>query len=344
MTMLLQSNISLKPYTTFMTEATARYFCEVQNDTDFYELFENPEWKTHPHLVIGSGSNLLFTDNFDGIIVYVKTKGIKIIDETDDIITLKVAAGELWHSLVMFSVEREYWGIENLALIPGTVGAAPVQNIGAYGVEAKDTISQVEAINLDSKQLETFTNKECLFDYRTSMFKQSSGRYLVTSVSFTLSKKPKPHLEYGSLKQILEQQNITNPTIQDITDTVISVRQSKLPNVGEIGMAGSFFKNPVISMTEADNLQQQYPEMVSFPVGNEGVKISAGWLIENLGYKGIQKGNVGTYSKHALVLVNYGNATGKEVWDFAKNIMNEVFEKFSIHLEPEVIIIKNPEI
>ena len=325
-----------------MTEVTARYFCEIKNDEDLYELFHHPLWKEQSRLILGAGSNMLVVEDFKGLVVHINTHGREVIEETDEIITIKVAAGELWHPLVMDMVRLGYWGIENLALIPGTVGAAPVQNIGAYGVEAKDTICSVEVINLHTQEKEILNNAQCEFAYRNSIFKRHPNKYLVTSVSFTLSKQPQPHLEYGAIQQRLHDSGISNPTSEDIAKVVMGIRQSKLPDVGEIGMAGSFFKNPVISQSHGERLKQEHPEIVMFPTGEGEVKISAGWLIEYLGYKGVQEGKVGTYQKHALVLVNYGEATGSEVWTFAQKIINHVHQVFNITLEPEVLIIQNP--
>lgn len=340
--MIIKENISLKPYTTFMTEATARYFCEIKNEADFYELLEHPLWTEQPRLILGAGSNMLVVEDFKGLVVHINTRGREVVKETDEIITIKVAAGELWHPLVMDMVKFGYWGIENLALIPGTVGAAPVQNIGAYGVEAKDTISSVDVINLHTQEKETLNNDQCEFAYRSSIFKHQPDTYLVMSVNFILFKKPQPHVEYGAIQQQLQEMGIDNPTSEDIANVVIRIRQSKLPDVGEIGMAGSFFKNPVVLKSHAERLKELYPEIVMFPAGEGEVKISAGWLIEYLGYKGIKEGKVGTYQKHALVLVNYGEATGEEVWNFAQKIINHVHQVFDITLEPEVLVIQNP--
>lgn len=340
--MLIRKNVSLKPYTTFMTEANARYFCEINNEEDIYELFTTPEWKENARLILGAGSNTLIVDDVPGIVVHFATTGRKIIREHDESVTIKVAAGELWHDFVMDTVNQGYWGIENLALIPGTVGAAAVQNIGAYGVEAKDTITSVEVINLKTYERETFDNQSCHFAYRNSIFKQQPEDYLVISVTLTLSKKPNPQLTYGAIQQLLEESGATEPGLMDIANAVMTIRQSKLPAVGEIGMAGSFFKNPVISAFYAKELKKRYPDMVMFQTPGENVKISAGWLIEFLGYKGFREGNVGTYYKHSLVLVNYGKAHGREVWEFAQKIMKEVEANFGIVLEPEVLIIQHP--
>lgn len=339
MIMHVQENISLKPYTTFMTESQADYFIEVNQIEDLYRITETREWKDLPRFILGSGSNVLFVGDFKGLIVHLNTKGKEVVTETETEIDMRVAAGESWHEFVMDMVSKNYWGIENLALIPGTVGAAPVQNIGAYGVEIKDIIVSVEAINIKTRELHTFNNTECNFSYRNSFFKQHNGEYIVTAATFRLSKIPQPHLQYGALKELFPAQS--TPNSQEIAEAVINVRQSKLPDVGEIGMAGSFFKNPIVSAPHAAQFKESYPEMVMYETTQGNVKISAGWLIEYLNYKGIRQGEVGTYHKHALVLVNYGNASGKEVWDFAQEIINKVKDTFDIDLEPEVLIVRS---
>lgn len=325
-----------------MTEATARYFCEIKNEENLFELFTTPQWRNQPHIILGGGSNMLIVENLDCLVVHIHARGYEIITQTDESVIIKVAAGEPWHPFVMDMVERGYWGIENLALIPGTVGATPVQNIGAYGVEAKDTIESVEVVDLDTYEKLTLTNSQCKFAYRDSIFKHFPNKYLVTSVIFRLLKKPYPQLSYGAIQQLLNDSGNESPNSKDIANIVMKIRRSKLPEVGEIGMAGSFFKNPVVLKSHAERLQKDYPDMVMFPFNENEVKISAGWLIEHLGYKGIQEGRVGTYQKHALVVVNYGDASGGEVWDFAQKIINHVKQIFDITLEPEVLIIKNP--
>lgn len=337
--MIIEHNKSLAEFTTFGVNVKAKYFVEITTVSELQELMNDALWQQEPHYILGGGSNILFTKDYKGIIVHNNIKGISVDHESEDHMLVNVAAGEDWHDFVMWSVKQNLWGIENLALIPGTVGASPVQNIGAYGVEAKNTIEQVTVINMTSGKIEMLDNIECDFGYRNSIFKQQPEKYIVVSVQFKLSKIPILNLEYGAIVDKLAEQNITDPSALDMAQTVIAIRQSKLPNVGEIGMAGSFFKNPITTMEHAQQLLQQYSSLRFFPLDDGSVKIPAGWIIETMGYKGIREGNVGTYEKHALVLVNYGGATGSEVWDFAQKIMNDAQKTFDIRLEPEVIIL-----
>ena len=337
--MIIEPNTSLVSYTTFGVNVQSKYFVQVHTSSDVRDIVTHELWQQEKHYVIGGGSNILFTQDFDGIIVFNNLKGKKVVEETDEYTIIDVASGENWHEFVVWSSEHNLWGIENLALIPGTVGASPVQNIGAYGVEVEEVIESVTCINLVSGKQEMFTHDQCNFGYRDSIFKQHPGKYFVTSVRYKLSKIPRINIEYGAIVDKLAEQNITSPSTQDMVRVVSLIRQSKLPSVGEIGMAGSFFKNPIISEEHAHTLLQQFPDLKYFPLGNGFVKISAGWIIDNLGYKGVQDGNVGTYYKHALVLVNYGNATGSEVWEFAQKIIRQTHDVFNITLEPEVIIL-----
>lgn len=338
--MNIQNNVSLQKYSTFGVAVTADHFAEVTTADEIKKIIASDLWSEKPHYILGSGSNVLFTQDFRGLVVRTALKGITITSETDEYIYVDVAAGEDWHDFVMWSVSKGYWGIENLVLIPGTVGASPVQNIGAYGVEAKDTIIQVTALELANGKEHNFDYHQCKFGYRDSIFKQEPYTYFVTHVQFKLSKKPRPQLNYGAVTELLmKEQKHENPSSQDIAHVIMQLRQSKLPNIGEIGMAGSFFKNPIITPEHADVLLMEYPDMKQYFLPDNKVKISAGWIIEKMGYKGIREGDVGTYEKHALVLVNYGDATGQEVWDFAQKIMDQAFHTFEIILEPEVLII-----
>lgn len=319
-------------------DVTARYFVELTNVSDLHNLITNPLWHTERHFILGGGSNVLFTKDYPGIVVYNNIKGIEVVSDDATSITVRVAAAESWHDVVMWSVEQKLWGIENLALIPGTVGAAPVQNIGAYGVEVASSIHTVDVVDTTNGRAFTLTQSECQFGYRTSVFK-THPHYFVTGVTFVLSKIPQPQLSYDALSTAVESQNREVVTSRDVAEAVMEIRRSKLPEVGEIGMAGSFFKNPIIDRIHAQALTARYPNMRVFDVSPEQVKISAGWLIETLGYKGYREGQVGTYDKHALVLVNHANATGAEVWQFAQKIMDEVQETFGIQLEPEVLVV-----
>lgn len=336
--MNIQEHISLKPYTTFMTESSARYFFELTSVNQIKGLVNSSYWNYNPY-IIGGGSNLLFTKDYDGLVVLNKLKGVTITKETNTHVEVNFAAGESWHESVLWAAENGFWGIENLVLIPGTVGAAPVQNIGAYGVEAANTISSVEVFNVVEKEIEILLNSECNFGYRDSIFKQNPDTYIVLSVTFMLQKNPNPQLGYGAIINELVERKIKNPTLKQITDVITFIRRSKLPDVGSVGMAGSFFKNPVITKEHFEEILEKYPDAPSYKTDESFVKIPAGWIIEILGYKGVKKGNVGTYEKHALVLVNHGNATGQEVWVFAEEIIDQVKEDFGIIFEPEVIVL-----
>lgn len=321
-----------------MTESSAQYFCIVSSVHEILDVLRHDVWNNNPY-IIGGGSNILFTQDYQGLIVVNQLKGKEIINETDEYIDIKFSSGESWHECVLWSVGHGYWGIENLVLIPGTIGASSVQNIGAYGASAADTIYSVEVINIKTLEIETLFNQDCNFGYRDSIFKQYPERYIVTAVIYRLSQRPEPKLSYGSIQQELVKNGIQNPTLRQIADTIMVIRRSKLPDVGSIGMAGSFFKNPIINRELFNIIIKKYPNMPSYEFDNDMRKIPAGWVIETLGYKGFREGDVGTYDKHALVLVNYDDARGSDVWNFAQKIMRESKEKFTINLEPEVIIL-----
>lgn len=287
--------------------------------------------------VLGGGSNVLLTHNLHGIVLHNKIKGIEKVKENADHVWVTVGAGEVWHDFVMYAIANHWAGIENLALIPGTVGAAPIQNIGAYGVEVKAVIDCVTGWHWDMKQLVPFYNSECAFGYRDSIFKhQLKDKVFITSVTFRLNKKPNYNTSYGAIEQELQKMGITEPSIAAIADAVIAIRSSKLPNPREIGNAGSFFKNPTISIEQYNILKETFPTIPSYPVNEESVKVPAGWLIEQCGWKGFRAGDAGVHEKQALVLVNYGHATGGAVWDLSDNILKTVHDKFHIQLEREV--------
>ncbi len=287
--------------------------------------------------VLGGGSNVLLTHNLHGIVLHNKIKGIEKVKENADHVWVTVGAGEVWHDFVMYAIANHWAGIENLALIPGTVGAAPIQNIGAYGVEVKAVIDCVTGWHWDMKQLVPFYNSECAFGYRDSIFKhQLKDKVFITSVTFRLNKKPNYNTSYGAIEQELQKMGITEPSIAAIADAVIAIRSSKLPNPREIGNAGSFFKNPTIPIEQYNILKETFPTIPSYPVNEESVKVPAGWLIEQCGWKGFRAGDAGVHEKQALVLVNYGHATGGAVWDLSDNILKTVHDKFHIQLEREV--------
>lgn len=336
--MNIQENFSLKNYNTFGVEAKAKYFAEV---TSVEELKKTLQISNSPILLLGGGSNILFTKDFDGLVIKLNLKGIseKISDENYVLVTAK--AGENWHDLVQFTISKNYGGLENLSLIPGNVGTCPIQNIGAYGTEIKDHFVSCKALNLENLEIEELTLEQCKFGYRDSIFKTSvKGKYIILEVTFNLTTK-NHHIktEYGAISTELKNLGIENPTIQDVAKAVINIRQSKLPNPAEIGNAGSFFKNPTIYLEQFERLKEIFPEIQGYPNGNF-VKVPAGWLIENAGWKGKQIGNVASHKLQALVIINAtGEATGKEIYDFSTMIIDSVKEKYGIELEREVNIV-----
>lgn len=337
----MQENFSLKPYNTFGVDAKARYFAEVHSTEELIEALNYSKTSTLPLLFLGGGSNMLLTKDFDGLAIQLNLKGIHedFINDNEVLVTAK--AGENWHELVMFCLNKNYGGLENLSLIPGNVGTSPMQNIGAYGTEIKDTFVSCTVLNLENLQLETFNLEQCRFGYRDSVFKQEGkGKYVILEVTFKLTiKDHKIKTEYGAITSELENLGIENPTIQDVSNAVINIRKSKLPDPKEIGNAGSFFKNPTILLTQFEELQQKFENIPGYANG-DFVKVPAGWLIEHCGWKGKQIGNVASHKLQALVIINAtGEATGQEIYDFSTKIINSVKEKFGIELEREVNII-----
>lgn len=342
--MKIQQNISLKNYNTFGIDVTAKRFISVDSVYKLQQLL-----KTEKDLfLISGGSNMLLTKDIEKLVVHIDIKGISIDREDENTIYLTVNAGEDWHEFVLFCVENNYGGIENLSLIPGNVGTCPIQNIGAYGVEVKDTITKVEAIEIETQKLVSFSNTECNFGYRNSIFKNEvKGKYIISSVSFKLTKSNHNlNTSYGAIETELALKSIKNPTLKNISDAVIAIRKSKLPDPKEIGNSGSFFKNPVIQKSDFLELQKEYQNIPSYPVISNSddkslpkVKVPAGWLIEKAGFKGKRFGEYGVHEKQALVLVNYRNATGKEIYQLAQKIQETILIKFGIHLEIEVNII-----
>lgn len=336
--MQLVENASLKPYNTFGIEAKAKQLGTLKSVEDAIaclSLINN----ANQFLILGSGSNLLFTKNFDGLVLVNQITGNEILSENDSDIFLKVYGGENWSELVDFTVENGWGGLENLSLIPGTVGAAPVQNIGAYGVELKETLVSLEAIDLGTGEVIRLTNKDCEFSYRSSIFKTSAkGRFLILSVLFRLSKNPTPNLTYGPLKAAFKDISENSVSVKNVSEAVKAIRRSKLPDPEELGNAGSFFKNPVVSFAKVEELIVQFPEMPFYKVDEEKFKLAAGWLIEKSGWKGKRIGDAGVHEKQALVLVNYGKATGMEIFNLSKQIQLSVKKQFGIDLENEVTI------
>jgi UDP-N-acetylmuramate dehydrogenase len=334
--MIIQQNISLLPYNTFRVDVKAKYFVEINSTDDLRLLIFTDEFKSNPKFILGGGSNLLLTKDFEGIVIRLAIKGVKVCEEDDDVY-VEAGAAEVWNDFVQFNVNKGYAGIENLSLIPGTVGAAPIQNIGAYGVEMKDYFFSLEAFELSTGEIKKFNKEQCEFGYRESVFKNKfKGQYIITSVVFKLSKTPNLNLHYGAIQEELNKRNILNPTIKDVAKVVSEIRVSKLPDPSTIGNSGSFFKNPIIDKPAFEHLISNFPDIVNYPAGDGYVKLAAGWLIEQCGWKGKQIGNVGTWKNQALVIVNHGNASGKEIYDFSELIITSVFERFGISLEREV--------
>ncbi|MGI9580985.1 UDP-N-acetylmuramate dehydrogenase [Chryseobacterium sp. RRHN12] len=337
----MQENFSLKPYNTFGVDARARYFTEVNTIDELKEALIFAKSQSLQLLFLGGGSNILLTKDFEGLAIRLNLKGIseESINENEVLVTAK--AGENWHEFVMYCLEKNYGGLENLSLIPGNVGTSPMQNIGAYGTEIKDIFVSCQVLDLENLELRTFNLEQCRFGYRDSIFKQEGkGRYVILEVTFKLTRKDH-HIktEYGAITSELENLGIKNPTIQDVSKAVINIRQSKLPDPKEIGNAGSFFKNPTIPLAQFEALKQKFENIQGYPNGDM-VKVPAGWLIEQCGWKGKQIGNVASHKLQSLVIINAtGNATGKEVFDFSTEIINSVKEKFGIELEREVNII-----
>ncbi|WGH76382.1 UDP-N-acetylmuramate dehydrogenase [Tenacibaculum tangerinum] len=335
--MNIQENISLKEYNTFGIDVNAKRFVSV---TSLYQLQQLLKQETAIFLLSG-GSNMLLTKDIENLVVHIDMKGVSIDRENHNDVYITANAGENWHEFVLWCVSQGYGGLENLSLIPGNVGTCPIQNIGAYGVEVKDTITKVEAVEIETGKLVSFAAEECEFGYRNSIFKnKAKGKYVLTSVSFQLTKNNhKLNTSYGAIEAELSLKGITNPTIKDISDAVIAIRQSKLPDPKEIGNSGSFFKNPVISKEHFEKLQKKYANIPSYVVSATEVKVPAGWLIEQSGFKGKRFGNYGVHEKQALVLVNYGGASGKEIYELAQQIQHTVKDIFDIPLEIEVNVI-----
>jgi UDP-N-acetylmuramate dehydrogenase len=339
LTMNLRQHVSLKPYNTFGIDSEARYFTEITTLEELHTLLSGGMLTTHPFFILGGGSNVVFRNYFRGIVVKISLTGIEKLAENEDSVIIKAGAGENWASFVARCVSLEWAGLENLTAIPGTVGASPVQNVGAYGAEAKDVIESVDAVETATGMLRTFSNTDCRFGYRDSIFKQElKNRYIITSVTFRLSKSKEPNLGYGNLKSVLQQEGISHPTVADISRAVERLRSNKLPDPSETGSAGSFFKNPVIDKEQFGRLKQHYPGIVAFAQPT-GYKISAGWLIEQCGWKGKQLGRAGVYPLQALVLVNLGGCSGAEVEALSDAIRKSVNDTFGIRLEPEAIFI-----
>ena len=334
----MQFHHSLKSYNTFGIDVKARQFVTITTTEQLREVLHQ---NNDPLFVLSGGSNMLLTKDIDALVLYLNNKGIEVVNEDEKFVWIQAQAGEIWHDFVLHTLSKNLGGLENLSLIPGKAGSSPIQNIGAYGVEIKDTFHSLEALNLENLEIETFYKSDCKFGYRESIFKNElKDKYIITSVTFQLKKFPHTlHTTYGAIQQELDAMNIENPTIKDVSDAVIAIRQSKLPDPKEIGNSGSFFKNPVIDKDLYLQLLEKTPEIPHYPVNETQVKVPAGWLIEQSGLKGFRKGDAGIHTEQALVLVNYGTATGQELIDLAHFVQQTVFEKFGIMITPEVNII-----
>jgi len=335
----IQENVSLKNFNTFGIDVFAKYFVEISHADELRELFSDPQWLQNERLVLGGGSNMLFKKDFDGLVIRMNIRGIDHRISHNEVVVV-AGAGEVWNDLVNYCVAHEYAGLENLSLIPGSVGASPIQNIGAYGVELQDVFLTCNAFEIASGTFKTFTKEDCRFGYRDSVFKaEIKGQYIIVSVKFHLSLLPDTKLHYGAIKDELAKRQITSPTIKDVSEVVSYIRVSKLPDPSTIGNAGSFFKNPVIPIDEFKAIQSYFPEIVNYPAGDGEIKLAAGWMIEQCGWKGKVVGNTGTWKNQALVLVNHGGATGEEVYSLSSQIIDSVYSKFGVTLEREVNII-----
>jgi UDP-N-acetylmuramate dehydrogenase len=329
-------NYSLKPHNTFGVEAKSKYFFEFTEPEDLMVfLHSNKTWKDEKMIVLGEGSNILFLNDFEGLVIHPNVPGIKKVYEDRQHEWFEVGAGEIWDEFVQYAVAYGLGGIENLSLIPGTVGAAPVQNIGAYGQEVCNSVQKVKGYDLENEKIAEYSVEECRFAYRDSIFKSYlKNRFIITSVIFKLDKFPEFNLSYGPVEKLVKEKAAID--LFTVRETIIEIRRSKLPDIKELGNAGSFFKNPVVDSGFGEKLKSQFEDIPVYPAANGMVKLAAGWLIEKAGWKGVRKGDVGVHDKQALVLVNHGKATGQQIFDFSENIKQSVFEKFGIELKREV--------
>ncbi len=340
--MQIQENVSLQPFNTFGIKAQAKYWLEIEKVEELQVFIKTRKNNYLPLFILGGGSNILLKNDFKGCVLKVNILEKSVVKETEENVWIKVGAGENWHELVLWTLQNQYFGIENLSLIPGTVGASPIQNIGAYGVELKDVFYALEAVHLETAEVKIFSHADCQFGYRDSIFKKAlKGQYCITSVTFQLSKIPQLNIQYGAIREQLmasgKPQSLWTP--KDVSNAVIAIRSSKLPDPKVIGNSGSFFKNPEVSQAFFDGVKEKFPNIVHYNLANGMVKIPAGWLIEQCGWKGKIVGNTGTYKNQALVLVNHGQATGNEIYQLSEAILQSVKAKFGIDLSREVNVI-----
>ncbi|MFO8030022.1 MAG: UDP-N-acetylmuramate dehydrogenase [Cyclonatronaceae bacterium] len=335
----IRTGVSLKPHNTFQVEAVAGYWAELRQSGDMHRLMETEVYQDMPRYILGGGSNLLFTHDYPGLIIKNSIPGISLTAEDADSVWLRAGGGVIWDELVSYTLNRGWGGLENLSMIPGLCGAAPIQNIGAYGVELESVFESLDAINLATGETEQFDHGMCRFGYRSSIFKTThTGRYLIKHITLRLQKSPELHLEYGNLRDVLSAEDIDRPDIRDVGRAVRKIRTTKLPDPAETGNAGSFFKNPVIPSSQFELLRERWPDIPSYPAGNR-IKVPAAWLIDQCGFRGKRLGDAGVHERHALIIVNHGNATGADILKLAETIQNEVRDRFGILLEPEVNIL-----
>lgn len=335
MTEQWQEQVSLKPYNTFGIDVKARYFSQAHDDQEVRQSLAQAQQGGVPVLVIGGGSNLLLTRDIDALVLHMASRGRRVLSDDGERIVVEAEAGEPWHPFVQWTLAQGYCGLENLSLIPGTVGAAPMQNVGAYGVEIKDVFAGLTALDRETGELRDFGLAECAFGYRDSLFKRNPGRWLILRVRFALNRTLQAHLDYGPVRQRLAEQRVTAPTAQAISDAICSIRREKLPDPAELGNAGSFFKNPVVSAEQVERIRAQHPGVVAYPQADGQVKLAAGWLIEQAGWKGHREGDAGVHRLQSLVLVNYGQASGAQMHALARRIQADILERFGVELEME---------
>ncbi|WQG57474.1 UDP-N-acetylmuramate dehydrogenase [Pseudomonas sp. RTB3] len=335
MTLQVQAQVSLKPFNSFGIDVRAQLFAEAHGDADVREALAYAAAQALPLLVIGGGSNLLLTQDICALVLRMATRGIRVLQDDGSRVVIEAEAGEAWHPFVLWSLEQGLSGLENLSLIPGTVGAAPMQNIGAYGVEIKDVFHSLTALDRQTGELREFSLGDCAFAYRDSVFKRETGRWVILRVRFALSRIRHLKLDYGPVQQRLAAQGITDATPSDVSRAICSIRREKLPDPAELGNAGSFFKNPLVSQALAAELKSQYPDLVAYPQADGQMKLAAGWLIDKAGWKGFRDGDAGVHNMQALVLVNYGGATGQDIANLARRIQQDIAQRFKVELEME---------
>ena len=336
---MIESNVSLKNFNTFGIDVSSKLFSQVENEDQVRNVIQSSEFSNNTSLILGGGSNLLFTKNFDGFVLRNHIQGIEVIEDTKQHVLVKVGGGVVWHEFVLHCIKKGWHGVENLSLIPGNVGASPMQNIGAYGVEVREVFHELEAIHLKTGEIHYFNNSDCQFGYRESVFKNKlKGEYLISRVIYKLLKKGDFTISYGAVEKQLENMGVQELSAKSISDAIIAIRQSKLPDPKKIGNSGSFFKNPIVDESSYEIIKSSFPDVVAYPAGKGFMKLAAGWLIEHAGWKGKTFGNYGVHKNQALVLVNYGGASGKEIYDLSEEILNSIKEKFRVKLEREVNI------